>query len=75
MSAPGRRERQHARIDQRVVDDDVAAAQRVHGHERQQARIAGTGADEPDLARAERGKLRMHRPLMGVHRAVPRKRR
>ena len=66
---------EHARVDQLVVHDDVAAPQGVHGHERQQARIARPGADEPDLARIERRKFRIHRPLVGVHRAVPRKRR
>ena len=50
-SAPSRVKVEHARIDQRVVHDVVGrphGVQRQHG---QQARIAGAGAGQPDLAR------------------------
>jgi hypothetical protein len=49
---------QHAATGQRVVQDDVGAAQRLGGAQRQQARVAGAGADEPDLAGAGAGVLR-----------------
>ena len=46
-------ERQHARIDQRVVHDHVGLRQAGERIEREQAGIARPGAREPDVARRE----------------------
>ena len=46
-------ERQHACIDQRVVQDDVGLGKTRDRIKRQQAGIARTCADEPDVARLE----------------------
>ena len=70
------RQRQHARIDQRVVDDLVRRRQRMQRQHGQQARIAGPGAGQPHFAGREvghsagswRGSLSRHWPR-------PRKRR
>ena len=43
--------------DERVVDDDVGVLQRMVAEQRQQARRAGTGADEPDRAGLERREI------------------
>ena len=59
----GRRgQRQHRRVDQRVVDDDVGRREQPSGADRQQVGIAGAGADEVDGAVAGRAlALRGHR--------------
>jgi hypothetical protein len=44
-------ERQHARIDQRVVDDHLGLLQAGERVEREQAGIAWPGARKPDMAR------------------------
>ena len=46
---------EHAPVDQRVVDNDVRLHERVGGVQRQEARIARPGADEPDPTRLEDG--------------------
>jgi hypothetical protein len=48
---------EHGFIDERVVDDDIGLGERVHRVERQEARIAGPGADEPDPAGLEAGQV------------------
>ena len=50
---PGAREVEDASLDQGVVDDHVGAAQRVHGVQRQQPRIARAGTDQPHRAGIE----------------------
>ena len=40
-------------IDQRVVDQRIGLAERRHDVEGQAARVAGTGAGEPDMAGLE----------------------
>ena len=47
--------------DERVVDDDVGVLQRVVAEQRQQARRARAGADEPDRAGLERRESRARR--------------
>ena len=47
------RMRQHALVDQRVVDHHVSLAKRIQGVERQEARVARPGADQPYPARLE----------------------
>ena len=51
-------ERQHARIDEGVMDDDVRRGETGKRLERQHGGIAGTGAGEPDLASFEHRQLR-----------------
>ena len=46
-------ERQDLRRDQRVVQHDIGLGQGARGVQGEQARIAGTGADQPDGARLE----------------------
>ncbi len=48
-------ERQHAPVDQRVVDDDVGLRQRRRARRASAARVAGPGAGQPDMAGREAG--------------------
>ena len=48
-----RRQRQDLRRDQRVVQHDIGLGQGARGVQGEQARVAGTGADQPDGARLE----------------------
>ena len=61
-----RRERQNLRRHQRVVEHDVGLGQRVRRVQRQQPRIAGAGADQPDGAGLEH---RRRQPADAVPRA------
>ncbi len=56
-------ERQDLRRDQRVVQHDVGFGQGVRGVQGQQARIAGTGADQPDGAWLEDRRNHASHPL------------
>ena len=56
----GTGEGENAPVDQRVVDDDIGARERVQGVECQQTRIARAGADEPDGPRIEGGREMRH---------------
>ena len=47
------RQAQDARIDERVVDDDVGIGERVQCQHGQKSGFPGAGADEPNLARLE----------------------
>ena len=47
--------RQHPAIDQRVMHHDVGLGEPGEGIEREQARVAGAGAGEPDMAGRENG--------------------
>ena len=64
---------QHARIDQRVVHDVVGRPQRMQRQHGEQARIAGAGARQPDLARREVGQIGGKSSRITC--ALPRKRR
>ena len=56
LEAGGRAgERQDLRRHQGVVQDHVGAGQRMRGVQREQAGVAGPGADQPDAARREFG--------------------
>src|SRR5207247_10477896 len=44
------REGEHARIDERVVEDEVRRAQPRHRFARQQLRVARSGADDRDMS-------------------------
>ena len=63
---------QHAGIDQRVVHDVVGHLQRMQRQHGEQARIAGAGARQPDLAGREVGQVR---EIVEDQGALPRKRR
>ncbi len=66
---------QHSSIDQRVVDDVVGLADGVQRQQREQARIAGPCARQPDLAGREVGQ---RREVLGITCSLlprPRKRR
>ena len=57
------RQRQNARIDQRVVHDDIGLRQAGERIERQQAGIARAGAGEPHASRREDRQVRIQEPL------------
>ncbi len=52
----GARQLEDARIDEGVMHDHIAFTQGMHRHQGEQARIAGSGADEPHFAGGEIGK-------------------
>ena len=47
------RERQHALVDQRVMNDDIGLGEAGERVERQQTGIAGAGAGQPDMPRLQ----------------------
>ena len=56
------RHRQHARIDQRIVHDDIGVFERAGRQQGQQAGVAGARAHEPDLTRRQPRQVRRHFP-------------
>ena len=54
-TSTGARQRQNARVHQRVVDHHVGLAQRMQCAHGEQSRIARPGADEPDRTRRQLG--------------------
>src|SRR5262245_46141694 len=62
------REREYATIDERIVNDDVGLREAGERSERQQPRVSGSGAGEPDMPRREHGGIGAHGCASVVHR-------
>ena len=70
---PRTRQRQDARVDERVIDDGVGLFQRMQRQHRQQAGVARPGADQPDASGLQLRKFEARVVDHGVPRNVARR--